>query len=83
MAKNVGTAIREQEPVGLLGISGLETNYDLIKQGFINGLYNYTEQFTMQSANAYVEAVISRLRYGDTKAKGEQFLQESSIRGKR
>jgi len=80
MAKNVGNAIREQEPVGLLGISGLETNYDLIKQGFINGLYNYTNQFDMQSANAYVEAVISKLKYGDTKAQGEQFLQENALR---
>ena len=80
MGKNIGRAIREQEPVGLLGISGLETNYDLIKQGFINGLYNYTEQFDMHSANAYVEEVISRLRYGAVKEEGEQFLQENALR---
>ena len=80
MGKNVGKAIREQEPVGLLGIQGLETNYDLIKQGFINGLYNYTEQFDMQSAGAYVEAAISRLKYGETKADGEKFLQENAKR---
>lgn len=80
MGKNVGKAIREQEPVGLLGIQGLETNYDLIKQGFINGLYNYTEQFDMQSAGAYVEAAISRLKYGETKAEGEKFLQENALR---
>ena len=80
MAKNVGKAIREQEPVGLLGIAGLETNYDLIKQGFINGLYNYTEQFDLQSASQYVESVISRLKYGETKAAGEKFLQENALR---
>ena len=80
IAKNIGKAIREQEPVGLLGISGLETNYDLIKQGFINGLYNYTEQFDMQSANAYVEEVINALKYGETKAEGEKFLQENALR---
>ena len=80
MGKNIGKAIREQEPVGLLGISGLETNYDLIKQGFINGLYNYTEQFDMQSANLYVETVISRLKYGETKEAGEKFLQENKLR---
>ena len=80
IAKNIGKAIREQEPVGLLGISGLETNYDLIKQGFINGLYNYTEQFDMQSANQYVEATISRLKYGETKEEGEKFLQENALR---
>ena len=80
MGKNVGKAIREQEPVGLLGISGLETNYDLIKQGFINGLNNYTEQFDMQSAGQYVENVVSNLRYGSVKAEGEQFLQENALR---
>ena len=80
MGKNVGKAIREQEPVGLLGISGLETNYDLIKQGFINGLYNYTEQMDMQAAGQYVDSVISNLKYGDTKAEGEKFLEENALR---
>ena len=80
MAANIGRAIREQEPVGLLGIDGLETNYDLIKQGFINGLYNYTEQFDMQSAQMYVETVISRLKYNATKEAGEKFLAENSLR---
>ena len=80
MGKNIGKAIREQEPVGLLGIAGLETNYDLIKQGFINGMYNYTEQFDMQSAGAYVEEVVSRLKYGTVKEDGEKFLAENALR---
>ena len=80
MGKNIGKAIREQEPVGLMGISGLETNYDFIKLGFINGLYNYTEQMDMQAAGQYVDGVISRLKYGNTKAEGEQFLQENALR---
>jgi FKBP-type peptidyl-prolyl cis-trans isomerase FklB len=80
MAKNVGRAIREQEPVGLMGIEGLETNYDLIKQGFINGLYEYTGQMDMQSAGAYVDGVIARMKYGETRAEGEKFLQENALR---
>ncbi|MBR6492961.1 MAG: FKBP-type peptidyl-prolyl cis-trans isomerase [Paludibacteraceae bacterium] len=80
MGKNVGKAIREQEPVGLLGIAGLETNFDLIKQGFINGLYNYTDQMDLQSANAYVEGVVSKLKYGENKEAGEKFLQENALR---
>ena len=80
MAKSVGTAIREQEAVGLLGIEGLETNYDLIKQGFINGLYNYTEQMDLQEANQYVDQVINGRKYGETKAEGEKFLQENALR---
>ena len=80
MGKNVGKAIREQEPVGLLGISGLETNFDLIKQGFINGLYDYTEQMDMQTAGQYVETVVARMKYGETKEAGEKFLQENALR---
>ena len=80
IAKNIGNAIREQEPEGLLGVAGLETNYDLIKQGFINGLYNYTEQFDMPSANQYVETVINNKKYGEAKAEGEKFLQENALR---
>ena len=80
MGSSIGKAIREQEPVGLLGIAGMETNYDLIKQGFINGLYNYTEQLDMQTAGAYVESVVSRLKYGQTKEEGEKFLEENKLR---
>ena len=80
MGKSVGKAIREQEPVGLLGIEGLETNFDLIKQGFINGLYNYTDQMDMQSAGEYVEGVVSKLKYGETREAGEKFLQENALR---
>ena len=80
MGKNVGKAIREQEPVGLLGIAGIETDFDMIKQGFINGLYNYTEQMDMQTAGQYVEATGSSLKYGETKAEGEKFLQENKLR---
>jgi len=76
MAKNIGKTIREQEPVGLLGVPGLETNFDLLKLGFINGLYNYTEQFDMQSAGQYVDDAISRIR----KAEGEKFLAENALR---
>lgn len=79
-AQTIGRSIREQEPVGLLGVEGLETNYDLIKQGFINGLNNYTEQMDMQSAGQYVEGVIAEKKYGAAKAEGEKFLQENALR---
>ncbi len=80
MAKSVGKAIREQEPVGLLGIEGLETNFDLLKQGFVNGLYNYTEQMDFQTASVYVETVVNNKKFGATKAEGEKFLQENALR---
>ena len=75
-AKSIGSMIREQEPVGLLGVPGLETNFDIIKQGFVNGLYNYTKQFDLQTAAMYVETSITSLR----KEAGEQFLTENALR---
>ena len=80
IGKNIGTAIREQEPVGLLEIEGLETKYDLIKQGFINGLYNYTEQMDMQEANQYINEVVNRLRFGAIQEEGIRFLEENAQR---
>ena len=81
IGKNIGKAIREQEPVGLLGIEGLETKFDLIKQGFINGLNEYTEDgFDRQEAAQYVDGVINRLKFGAAKEAGEKFLQENALR---
>jgi FKBP-type peptidyl-prolyl cis-trans isomerase FklB len=80
MAQNIGKAIREQESVGLLNVAGLETNFELIKQGFINGLYNFTEEWDMQAAGKYVDEVIARIKYGEAKAEGEKFLQENALR---
>jgi FKBP-type peptidyl-prolyl cis-trans isomerase FklB len=80
IAHNIGKAIREQEPVGLYGVAGLETNFDMIKQGFINGLYNYTELLDRATADQYVNDVISRIRFGETKTEGEQFLAENALR---
>ena len=80
MAENIGKAIREQEPVGLLNVTGLETQFELIKQGFINGLYNFSEDWDMQAAGQYVDEVISRIKYGTIKEEGEKFLQENALR---
>ena len=59
--KNVGQTIRQQEPVGLLGVAGVETKFDLLKQGIINGLYNHTTQFDAATANMFVETTLSRI----------------------
>jgi len=75
-AKSIGKMIREQEPIGLVGVPGLETNFDILKQGFVNGLYNFTKQFDAQTAGLYAETHTTRLR----KEAGEQFLAENALR---
>ncbi|MGM9837704.1 MAG: FKBP-type peptidyl-prolyl cis-trans isomerase [Paludibacteraceae bacterium] len=80
MGEQIGTSIKEQEAQGLLGIEAVATNFELIKQGFINGLYNYTEQMNSEDAAEYIENTINNLKYGDTKSAGEKFLQENALR---
>ena len=82
LGKSLGQSIREEEPIGLMGIAGLETNYDLIKQGFINGMNNYTKLFELEPARHYADSVLAHLQYGDTKEAGEKFLAENALRDK-
>ena len=80
MGKQIGNAIREQEPTGLLGMEGVETNFELIKQGFINGLNNYDTQFDSRTAGEYIENTMNQIKYGDTKAESEKFLEENKLK---
>lgn len=58
-AKLIGRTIREQErESGLMGINGLETDFDMIKQGLINGLYFDTTVVKPDSAVIYMNTVI-------------------------
>ena len=71
-AKNIGNAIREQEPVGLMGFNGVETKFNLIKQGFINGLNNYTEMMDRQVAMEFADATFGRLKQAQIEAEQEK-----------
>ncbi len=80
MGESIGRSIKEQEPIGLLGEEGLETNFELIKIGFLHGLYQFEDQFNLQSANDYVQTTMDAIKYGDAKAEGEAFLLENGKR---
>lgn len=80
MAEQIGKTIKEQENTGLLGIEGVETDFELIKQGFVNGLKGYTEQMDMQEANQYVTTTMDKIRYGANREEGEAFLQTNVLR---
>ncbi len=80
MAEQIGASIKEQEPQGLLGEAGLETKFDLILQGFVNGLYGHDEQMNMMAANDYVRTTMDAIKYGSNKAEGEAFLLENGKR---
>lgn len=80
MGEQIGKNIKEQEPAGLIGEPTLTTDFDLIKQGFINGLKNYEEQMTGDEAGRYIQTTLASIKYGDTKGQGEQFLAENKLR---
>ncbi len=80
MGEQIGKTIREQEPTGLLNEPSLETRFELIKQGFINGMRDYESQFDRTTAGEYIQTTINRIKYGDTQKEGEQFLAENRLK---
>ncbi len=80
MGEQIGTSIREQEAVGLLGIEGVETKFDHIYQGFVNGLKGFEEQMNLQQANEYVQTTFDAIKYGPAKEEGRIFLEENAKR---
>lgn len=80
MGEQIGKSIKEQEAVGLIGEPSLATDFELIKQGFINGLTGYEELMTGEIAGEYVQSTLMNIKYGNSKEEGEKFLAENALR---
>lgn len=80
MAENIGQQIKEQEPVGLVGVEGLDTDFEMLKQGFINGFYQEFGQMTLEQANEYIQTTINNMKYGKNLEEGEEFLAQNALR---
>lgn len=80
MAENIGQQIKEQESVGLVGVEGLGTDFEMLKQGFINGFYQEFGQMTLEQANEYIQTTINNMKYGKNLAEGEEFLAQNALR---
>lgn len=80
MGKQIGSAIREQEPTGLLGLENVATNFELIKQGFVNGMYDYDTQFDSRTAGEYIENTMTQIKYGEAIEAGKKFLEENKLK---
>lgn len=87
-AQFIGKTIHDQErESGLMGINGLETDFDLIKQGFINGLFGDTTFTKPQEAFEYVNVTLTPLAQAQYEAmsvknqtEGAQFLADNAKR---
>lgn len=77
MGQQIGGQINQQSITGLIGIAGLETRFELIKKGFINGLYDQLD-FGFDEANIYLQTTINELQFGAAKAEGAAFLKAMS-----
>lgn len=80
MGENIGKTIKEQEANGLVGVPQLITDFELIKQGFINGLYGFDGVMPAATAGEYIQTTIANLQFGENKKAGEQFLAENALK---
>ena len=80
MGEQIGKTIREQEPTGLVGEPALDTRFELVKQGFYDGMVDNDVHFSQQTAGEYVQNTINRIKYGDTKGEGERFLEANKLK---
>ncbi|MBQ9523156.1 MAG: FKBP-type peptidyl-prolyl cis-trans isomerase [Paludibacteraceae bacterium] len=80
MGEEIGKNIKAQESAGLIGMEQLVTDFELIKQGFINGMMGFYEQLNGNQAGEYIQSTISNLRYGANKEAGERFLAENALK---
>ena len=75
IGQQIGQQIKAQEATGLIGVEALTTDFELIKQGFINGFVEYGDWDVMM-ANAYIQESVNELQYGSAKREGLAFLEE-------
>lgn len=78
LGEQIGKSLKDQEQTGLIGISKLDCNYELIKQGLINGLLGEETQWNSDSAYEYFNQTLMSIQYGDSKKEGEDFLAENT-----
>ena len=75
IGEQIGGQIKAQEATGLIGIETLTTDFELIKQGFINGFLEYGDWDPIM-ANGYLQDAINEVQYGAAKREGLAFLEE-------
>lgn len=80
IGEQIGQVLLSQEETGFLGEPSLSINFELIKQGMINGFLGAEEQWSSDVAGAYIQETMINIKYGPAKAKGEAFLAENAKR---
>ncbi|MBO7502713.1 MAG: FKBP-type peptidyl-prolyl cis-trans isomerase [Paludibacteraceae bacterium] len=79
LGRNIGNAIREQEAEGLVGVPGMETRFQVILQGFVNGMKGAEKNWDANEAQAYVQRTINDIKFGEIRRAGEEFLAANAL----
>ena len=80
LGEQIGRTIKEQEAQGLIGVEQLTTDFPLILQGFINGIYGFNDVMDPNEAGMYIQTSVQYLKYGAVKEQGELFLKENALK---
>ena len=80
LATQIGQTLKMQAEQGLMGDSTLTLDFELIKQGLLNGLLGYEGQMSGMEAQTYLQTTMMARQFGPNKEEGEKFLAENALR---
>ena len=80
LATQIGQTLKMQAEQGLMGDSTLTLDFELIKQGLLNGLLGYEGQMSGMEAQTYLQTTMMARLFGPNKEEGEKFLAENALR---
>ena len=79
MGEQIGKTIKLQSAEGLIGVQELTTDFELIKQGFVNGMKEFGE-WESEEAGKFIQESIDNIRFGKNKLEGAAFLETNKLR---
>ena len=81
---NIGQSLKAQKEIGLFNNEDITVDFELIKQGLINGILAY-DQMSPSEAEMYINTTMQELEekkneqlYGENRRQGEAFLAENA-----
>jgi FKBP-type peptidyl-prolyl cis-trans isomerase len=75
-----GKQLQSLDTVGYFDGANITANYELFKQGVINGLLGADKQMTIDVAEAYLQEVMMNITYKESKIEGAKYLEENGKR---
>ena len=84
-ALQVGNFLKHQRDHGLMNDSTLKLNYNLVRQGLVNGIKSKHQLMTFEEAQVYLESTMMKREeemnerlYGKNKEEGAKFFSENA-----